>query len=85
MPATLTELQDRVQSRQRLRRDLPPPAIRRALRTSAGCSLEDVAQVVGVTRQAVGFWEAGERKPRGENLDRYVNVLTMLRRTVNET
>jgi transcriptional regulator with XRE-family HTH domain len=60
------------------RRDLPPPAERRALREAAGISLETVAREIGVTRQAVGHWEAGDRRPRGANLRRYVEVLRIL-------
>jgi transcriptional regulator with XRE-family HTH domain len=78
---TLAELGDRL----RTRRDLPPPEMRRALRRAAGASLEDVARVVGVTRQAVALWESGAREPRGENLNSYADVLRMFREEVGES
>jgi transcriptional regulator with XRE-family HTH domain len=63
------------------RRDLPPIEMRRALRRSAGLTLADVADAVGVTRQAVSWWERGQRTPRGEKLDAYGDVLRALSRT----
>lgn len=45
----------------------------------AQVSLEEVAVVVGVTRQAVGNWERGTRTPRGDDLNRYLAVLDQLR------
>ena len=51
------------------------PLVRRALRKAAGASQSDIAEVVGVTRKAVGLWEAGTRMPRGANLDAYLEVL----------
>lgn len=59
-------------------RDLPPPGVRRALREAAGLSLADVADAVGVSRQAVGHWEDGTRFPRPEHLEPYVQVLRLL-------
>lgn len=61
------------------KRALPPPAARRALRLAAGASIADVADAVGVTRQAISYWELGRRTPRGEALRRYVAVLDVLR------
>jgi transcriptional regulator with XRE-family HTH domain len=75
MPATVEELKQSVRTRQAL----PAPSARRALRQAAGVSLADVASVVGVSRQAVGLWEAGLRRPRGRNLDSYLHVLRALR------
>lgn len=75
---TLSELAVRVATRN----ELPPPTVRRALRTAAGCSLEEVAEVVGVTRQAVTLWEGGARTPRGANLEAYVEVLRTLRQAM---
>jgi transcriptional regulator with XRE-family HTH domain len=45
--------------------------------------MEDVAAVVGVTRQAVALWENGAREPRGENLERYLEVLEALKREMS--
>lgn len=62
-----------------LRRLLPPPSRRRALRLAADVPLEAVARHCHVTRQAVSSWERGTREPRGENLVAYVDALNLLR------
>ena len=80
MSATLDSLTQRLQAR----RELPSPDVRRTLRRVAGASQADVAEVVGVTRQAVQLWEAGARTPRGTNLDAYLEVLRAFRRAVSE-
>jgi DNA-binding transcriptional regulator YiaG len=74
-PAALEKLSRRIKAR----RELPPPEVQRALRRGAGASLADVAQVVGATRQAVSLWEWGKRRPRGEQLEAYLEVLRVLR------
>jgi transcriptional regulator with XRE-family HTH domain len=79
MSATLEKLVQTVRARQ----ELPPPSARRAVRQAAGVSLADVADVVGVSRQAVGLWERGLRNPRGRNLVAYLNVLRMLREAMS--
>lgn len=61
-------------------RSLPPPAERRTLREQAGCSQDDIAGALNVTRAAVSRWENGERLPRGELLVAYVKVLDTLRK-----
>lgn len=61
-------------------RTLPPPEERRAVRERAGCSQDDVAAALHVTRAAVSRWESGERAPRGELLVAYVKVLDALRK-----
>jgi DNA-binding transcriptional regulator YiaG len=63
----------------RARSELPPPEVRRELREAAGISLETIGREIGVTRQAVGHWEAGTRYPRGTYLEAYVEVLRLLR------
>jgi transcriptional regulator with XRE-family HTH domain len=45
------------------------------LRTAAGLTLAEIADEVGVSRQAVGYWEAGSRFPRGVHLKKYLKVL----------
>ena len=60
------------------RRDLPPPAVRRALREASGVSRADVAEAVGCTAAAVGHWETGRRQPRPVHLPAYVTVLKLL-------
>lgn len=63
----------------RLRRDLPSPDSRRAIRVAAGVSLEDVAREVGVTRSAVARWERGDRSPGREHIAEYSRVLHELK------
>lgn len=79
MTATITE---RIGIRMRLRRDLPEPAERRKIRETAGLSQQELAAAMGVSRQAVTFWERGERTPRGQYLDRYVEALRALKDAV---
>jgi len=67
----------------RARRNLPPPVMRRAIRLAANTSLRAVAEAVGVTPQAVAFWEQGDRTPAGQRLVRYVEVLRSLEREGN--
>jgi transcriptional regulator with XRE-family HTH domain len=62
----------------RERRDLPPPAMRRAIRESADLSLDQVANALGVSRQAVSHWEQGARDPRPEHLRAYAKLLREL-------
>jgi DNA-binding transcriptional regulator YiaG len=78
MVTTLEDLSSRVRTRQ----ELPAPAARRALRKAAGISLQNVADVCGVTRQAVATWETAGRTPRGQTLEAYVAVLRALRQAV---
>ncbi|MCC3652736.1 helix-turn-helix transcriptional regulator [Streptomyces sp. S07_1.15] len=69
----------RVRARLGLRRDLPAPAQRRAIREASGLSQGELAQAIGVTRQAVSHWEAGTRTPQGVLLERYVTAMRTLR------
>lgn len=64
----------------RLNRRLPSPALRRAIRSDAGLTVAEVADAVGVTRQAVNNWERGARSPRGAALRSYVAVLDEIRK-----
>jgi DNA-binding transcriptional regulator YiaG len=73
--SAIEELRERIE----LRSELPPPSACRALRKSHGLSIGDIARTVGVSRQAIAFWETGERRPQGENLSRYAAVIRMLR------
>lgn len=47
----------------------------KALRRRAGLSQEQVAEQVGVSRQAVAKWEAGQSAPSTENLRKLAQVL----------
>lgn len=67
-----------LEERLRSRRDLPPPAMRRAIRQAAGLSLDDLAEELGVSRQAVGHWECGDRYPRPAALIAYCDLLRKL-------
>lgn len=75
MPATVAE---EIRSRLRVRRDLLTPAQRRNLREAAGLSQQELADAIGVTRQAISHWEVGTRTPRGALLDRYVDAIRAL-------
>ena len=56
-------------------RQLPPPAVRKALRLASGLTLQEVASVIGVTRSAVQRWETGKRTPSGELRVQYAELL----------
>ena len=64
----------------RAHRDLPAPAMRSAIRQDAGLSQEDFGAELGVTRAAVSRWETGDRRPRGDLLIAYSELLQGLRR-----
>jgi DNA-binding transcriptional regulator YiaG len=49
------------------------------LRTSARLERTEVAEVCGVSDDAVRLWERGERQPRGEAALRYARLLDRLR------
>lgn len=62
-----------------LRRSLPGPEERRALRTKNGLSQATIARAVGVSRSTVTRWENGARIPRDDDvLRRYHHVLVCL-------
>ena len=60
--------------RAELRLRLPEPAERTRLRTSLQMTLRDVAASIGVTPQAVSFWEQGGT-PSDPYLRAYVELL----------
>jgi DNA-binding transcriptional regulator YiaG len=66
-----------------MRQELPTPAARRVIRTTAGVSQQSVADVVGVSRETVRLWESGRLMPCGRNLERYSEVLRALRAAVD--
>lgn len=61
-----------------LRKLLPPPAERRAIRLAAGVAATKVAAELGVTGQCVRWWERGRSEPSSANLAAYVAVLARL-------
>jgi len=67
-----------------VRRRLPPPPQRRAMRQLAGLSMRHLAEELGVSVTAVGQWERGERSPRGDNLVSYVELLETIRASTAE-
>lgn len=71
---------DQLVEKVRLRLELPPPAECRAIRVRARASQEEVAEVVGVTRETIARYEAGTRRPRGTQLETYLTVLRVLAR-----
>lgn len=62
------------------RRDLPTPAMCRALRVENGLTQATIADACKVTRVTVTRWENGTRSPCGSVRDRYLDVLDTLRR-----
>ncbi|WP_375492008.1 helix-turn-helix transcriptional regulator [uncultured Jatrophihabitans sp.] len=65
--------------RARLRQQLPPPRIRRAIRVAAGVTQAEAAEALDVSRQAFIHWELGERTPRRGNAEAYAQLLISLR------
>jgi DNA-binding transcriptional regulator YiaG len=67
-----------LRARARAQRDLPDPRRAKALRRASGVSLREFAAVVGVTVRTLCYWEAGQRRPSGKQLERYAEVLRAL-------
>lgn len=61
------------------RRQMPPPWQCEAIRKRAGLSRADIARSLGVTSQAVRYWEQGARRPRGGCLLAYSQLMRELR------
>lgn len=75
MTATVAE---KIRSRLRVRHDLLTPDQRRVLREAAGLTQQELADAIGVTRTAIGNYEAGIRTPQGRVRDRYAEALRTL-------
>jgi transcriptional regulator with XRE-family HTH domain len=54
---------------------LPPPNVRRALRTSAGLTLAELAADVGVAEATVFYWERGASPRRPAHRHQYMSLL----------
>jgi DNA-binding transcriptional regulator YiaG len=65
-------------------RRLPLPPERRQIRERAGVSQAVLANSLGVTDAAVSRWEGGERRPRGQLLERYVEALAIMQRATED-
>lgn len=61
---------------------LPPPEERRRLRTMAGFSQAEIAEVFSVDRATISRWETGKGVPRGEVCEKYGSLLDRLKREV---
>lgn len=69
---------DEILARGRRRRRLPPPEVRRLLRERAGLTQREIAEALDVSRVCVTRYETGARTPRGDELDRYLELLDRL-------
>ena len=67
----------------RVRFQLPPPGLAKAIRQAAGVSQGAVARELGVHRVTVARWESGERSPRPHHLRGYLALLEDMRREVD--
>ena len=74
-----TETEQNLRERAGLRRGLPPPAQRKALRQAAALTLDDLARLVGCTPQAIALWETGRREPSEPFLAPYTDALRLAR------
>ncbi len=72
-------MDQRLEDYLKAKRDLPDPAMRRAIREAAHASRKDVAAELGVSSQAVMLWELGKRSPSRRHLANYVQCLRELR------
>ncbi len=59
-------------------RSLPTPRMRQHLREQAGLTRRQIAEALGVTPTTVGRWEKGNRNPRGDDFNNYLEVLERL-------
>jgi DNA-binding transcriptional regulator YiaG len=74
----MTTAADKILQITRNRSRLPRPAERRRLREGAGLTQAELAAALEVSAPTIVRWESGKRKPRGRNLDAYVQVLEAL-------
>jgi DNA-binding transcriptional regulator YiaG len=75
----MTNLDDLIE-RSRDRRQLPPPALRKALREEARLSKSEIARALGVSAMTIVHWERGTRNPSTKHMTEYVGLLRSLQR-----
>jgi predicted transcriptional regulator len=73
---------DRVVEEVRLIARLPAPSECKAIRERASQSRDAIGRAVGLTGTSILGYEDGTRKPRGEHLRRYVELLEELNELV---
>lgn len=56
-------------------RQLPAPAVARAIRVAAHLTQEELAREIGVDRVTLARWEAGRRRPQSLMAERYGRAL----------
>lgn len=78
VPLMYMGIEEAIQERVRVHRDLPSPSIRICVRVERGLSRQELGEILGVSRQTIGRWERGERTPRGSLLAAYVKALRVL-------
>jgi transcriptional regulator with XRE-family HTH domain len=61
-----------------VRRSLPSPERRAQLRRDAGITQDALAEILGVTRSTLTYWESGKRNPSGASLTRYLEALNAM-------
>lgn len=67
-------------ARERLRRRLPGPEVRRLVREAAGVTQTELARALAVDRATVSRWESGDRSPGPDMMPRYLAALERLSR-----
>lgn len=65
-------------------RQLPSPSVARDIRLAAGVSQQRLADELGVQRNTISRWEAGERHPSPSLRARYARVLLQLAAEISE-
>jgi DNA-binding transcriptional regulator YiaG len=64
------------------RRKTLSPELRRFLRKQADLHQADIARTLGVAPATVSRWESGDRRPRGEVGEAYLDLLDRLAQEV---
>lgn len=53
----------------------PPTNPLARLRVAQGLTMQEVADTIGVTRQAVSYWESGQYEPSASNAAAYAKAI----------